>query len=46
MASNEYLVKKNNVWQAAVTVPKALRKVLKTSRLKASLKTANLAEAG
>ena len=45
MASNDYLVKKGNVWLAAVTVPKELRELLGTSRLKASLKTSNLAEA-
>lgn len=45
MANNDYLLKKGNVWLAAVTVPKALRETLGTSRLKASLKTSNLAEA-
>lgn len=45
MANNDYLVKKGNVWLAAVTVPKELRELLGTSRLKASLQTSNLAEA-
>ena len=31
MASNDYLVKKGNVWLAAVTVPKELRELLGTS---------------
>ena len=45
MANNEYLVKKGNIWNAAVTVPKELREKLGAARLKASLKTGNLAEA-
>jgi integrase len=45
VADTQYLQRKGNVWMVVVEVPKPLRPILATPRLKQSLQTSSLAEA-